>query len=799
MKNEKFNQLPYSRSSPNGKSFSLYYNDLARWLFIILTFTGLLSTGWFGIPLVPKYFLYNKIDIIAGLFTLFSALGTIWGVMAYREFSRAADIINSARDLARKLDPMIGDYEYRSYNPETKEYENGYVPLGPIDFWDKETQVPNWLDKGKYWNILLGLQTGNKEIMLQVVRDRDLPFTTGRRNVAVTIKELLPGTRSSSKLRRRYRYRVKIPQWLVINTERVRFADEKRKLNLNDLELSSLIADLNKKLVLAAAEIIEREKPRIQYPWKITTLGIYLNKSLPVRIIYRQVIRYFPGAKKHTVDDTNENLANIKDDDLIAAIIQVALQKGIPEHRIENIKVLISFLKNIYTKHGIGEGSSEYHNLHHSLEVAYISLQMLPKEFHGHSFNSKDYEIILVAGLLHDYDPDQMYANTQNNATQQPKGPKVQRTIDEICKTRIHDAYFTMNKLEFEDYFREYKSTLLPPIEFATTHPEYVKVEWKPNESRIVEALIWRTDFPYFKQKLAQEKFEQLISQLDKNGYDSIKIKLLAEILWLADLAVTYMGSDPIRAWDRVSNLYDELYLPKFEAVSRTDAFFSDFAEIELFKELIHMRHFPDIFRQRWNLVYQFFHEGNPSTQLNRTIMKARNLYLRINMELEMRSGEMLQNIAINNWAEYFIGIGKDQSEVLRAKSKFADLDPPNASAFWGDVHKLVPNIIDKSIDNFLMVLPENFKPLNSMEEKLSLRSLLASMLSKLTARGTLQILTDLEKDSVKFKELITIIVDTGFQLEVDYTGKVYFPTGWKGPGFINGRTPQILIFHSRK
>ena len=80
----------------------------------------------------------------------------------------------------------------------------------------------------------------------------------------------------------------------------------------------------------------------------------------------------------------------------LLAIIQVALQKGIPEHRIENIKILISFLKNIYTKHGIGEGSSEYHNLHHSLEVAYISLQMLPKEFHGHSFNSKDYEIILV-------------------------------------------------------------------------------------------------------------------------------------------------------------------------------------------------------------------------------------------------------------------------------------------------------------------------------------------------------------------------------------------------------------------
>ena len=42
-----------------------------------------------------------------------------------------------------------------------------------------------------------------------------------------------------------------------------------------------------------------------------------------------------------------------------------------------------------------------------------------------------------------------------------------------------------------------------------------------------------------------------------KQKQDSDKIKLLSEILWIADLAVTYMGSDPIRAWDRVTNLYD--------------------------------------------------------------------------------------------------------------------------------------------------------------------------------------------------------------------------------------------------
>ena len=801
--NNNNNNSSYAKGKVNGKSFSLYYNDLARWLFITLAFSGLLSTGLFGIPLAPKYLADNEIDIRASLFTLFSALGTIWGVMGYREFTRSANLVKEARDLARKLDPVIGNYEYSSYNPETKEYENGYAPLGPVDFWDKETQVPRWLDKGKYWHILLGFQTGNKEIMLQVVQDRDLPFTSGIENVALTSKEPLTGISSGRKSRKRYIYRVKIPQWIVMNTDRLRFAKRKEEWNIDDLGLSSIIADLNKKLVLAANEIIEREKPRIQYPWKTTAFGIYLNKSLPLRIVYKEVIRQFPGAKKRIIEDTNTNLANIEENKLIAAIIEVAIQKGIPTNRIDNINSLLSFLKNTYTKQGLGEGSSEYHNFHHSLEVAYMSLQLLPKEFHGHSFTSKDYEVILIAGLLHDYDPAQtIYSKVEvNNGTRQPKGPKVAGTINEIYKTRILDAYFTMNGIEFENYFREYKSALLPPVEFDTTHPEYVKVDTnqRPTESIIVEALIWRTDFPYSKQKISQEKFTQLMNLLGKQRQDTDKIKLLSEILWIADLAVTYMGSDPIRAWDRVTNLYDELDLPKVEAVSRTDAFFSDFAETDLFQELINMRQFPAIFRQRWNMVYQFFHEGNPSTQLNRIISKTRNLYLKVNLEIGMRTGEMLQQIAANNWAEYFIGIGTDQIEVLRAKSKFADLDPPNASAFWGDIRKLLPHILDKSIDNFLIVLPQNFVYFFTMQEKLSLRSLFAFLSAKLTAGGTLQLLTDLEINNVMFNDLIAIIMDAGFQIALGNVGKTYFPKDWKDTNFIEGQIPQVLIFHPKK
>jgi len=267
--------------------FSITYHNFARYLFITLAFAGLLSTGWFGIPLIPQYLISNEVDILSGIFTLFSSLGTIWGVMAYREFTKAVETVIEARMAARKLDPMIGDYEYKSYNPITKEYESGFVPSGPVDFWDKETQVPAWMDKGKYWHILLSLKGGNKEVKLTVVKDSDLPFYSGTRNVAMTARKTIGEERRS----RRLVYTVKIPQWLVMNTERKRFADV-----INGEQVGEIVADLNKKIVAASEEVAEWERQRIRYPWKGMTFGIYLNKSLPIRIVYRQVLRFFLGA-----------------------------------------------------------------------------------------------------------------------------------------------------------------------------------------------------------------------------------------------------------------------------------------------------------------------------------------------------------------------------------------------------------------------------------------------------------------------------------------------------------------------
>lgn len=778
-----------SHLSDEPRPFSLYYNDLARWLFITLTFSGLLATGWFGIPLTPTYFTTNQVDIVAAILTLMSALGTIWGAMGYRELTRSAERVLSANYKAKQLDPQIGDYQYRSFNPETKQYETGYLPLGPIDFWDKETKAPSWLDKGKYWHILLGLQSKNRDIIIQVVRDSELPFSSGRRNVAVTIKERIASLTSQRSKRRYFRYRVKIPQWLVMNTERSRYIDPREFQSLEGQEIRAKITDLNKALVSAAEEVIEREKPRIKYPYLITTLGIYLNKSLPLRIIYDEVGRYFPRSKKNFINDINKNLANAKNEELIAAIIQVASDRGILPNNIRKIRTLINFLANAYDNQGLGEGSTEYHNFHHSLEVSYMVLQMLPRDFHGFVFTEKDYEFILVSALLHDYDPVQStFVTTATNDNRAPpvsvKGPKVSRTINELKKSRIHEAYFMLNPSEFEEYFRDRSHTPKTPAEFSTTHPEYLRsaAYERTKESLLVESLIWHTDFPYSTSQQAHKAFSSTLKDLSAEGYNSDKISLLAEILWLADLSVTYMSSDPIRAWDRVTSLYDELYLPKLEAVSRTDAFFADFAETRLFKELLGSKTFPDVFRQRWNLVYQFFHEGNPSTQLNRTIADAKKLFLKVNVQLAMMNGQMLEQVAIDHWAEYFIGVSDDQQEVLRAKNRFAMLDPPNASAFWGSTPKLIPNVIDKVIDNFIIVLPKN--ALDQIEDSnhiTSFKALLSIMKPKLRDEGTIQILTNTKEYTEHQSEIMFLLRDCGFDMITDEKYKVYFPNKSQG------------------
>jgi DNA-directed RNA polymerase subunit F len=164
-------------------------------------------------------------------------------------------------------------------------------------------------------------------------------------------------------------------------------------------------------------------------------------------------------------------------------------------------------------------------------------------------------------------------------------------------------------------------------------------------------------------------------------------------------------------------------------------------------------------------------------------------------VDLGMLDSEMLYTIASNHWSEYFIGIAKDQNEVLRAKSKFATLDPQNASSFWGDIMKLVPHIQNRSIDNFFIVLPENTVSSNTIQ---SLKVLLSILKVKLTSdRGTVQILTDMNVDIETFKELESNLTSSSFQFsKID---KVYFPKAQKDGSLLNENNTRVLALRSAK
>jgi hypothetical protein len=776
------------------KSFSLYYYDLVRTLFVTLAFTGILSTGWFGIPLAPRYFTdvpINNLDII---FAIFSSLGSIWGIMAYREFTKTRDNILLVRDLCKKIDPLIGDYDYSTFNPITKKNELGYFPVGPTDFWDRETVVPEWLDKGKYWHIMLRLQIKNKEILLKVVKDNDLPFFSGKRNVATTSRENL---KTDSKFKKKYRYVVCVPQWLVMNTELSNFS--RSELNVNDSDFGLLMNAINKPLGLASNDITQHEKQRIKYSWKFSSLPIYLIKSLPIQIIYKEIFtktaKYIPAQKKHIIEETNINLAYLSNDELIESLLVLARIKNIRSKSIAKINIILQFLKNEYQKLGLGDGSKRYHNLHHSLEVAYASLQMLPEELHGYYFLEEDYEYILVASLLHDYDPYQ-YNYKTSIGLYRFEGPKVENTIGELLKIRIIDAYFSMNEIEFKNYFRHYHYPLLPPVDYVTTHPEFVKSN-KPLQSLIIETLIWRTDYPFTKKTHAQRNYYALIDKISHLIGLSEKYILLSEVLSLADLSVTYMSSDPINAWYRVTSLYEELNLPRSEAISRTDQFFSEIMKIELFQELLNNRNFSGVFKQRWNLVYQFYHEGNPSTQINRTIENAEISYSKINLQIGVQTGDVLYHIALEHKDEYFIGISTNEDAVLHIKDKFANLMQHNVSCFWGDAKKLLPNLQSRSIDNILFILNNfpNFNNHNGQDSELLL--LFKGVSISLKSRGTFQILTNINKNSEKEKEIIKIASKYGFQLlKSNDDHKVYFPQSYIPKEFFPTESVSLLVFH---
>ena len=723
----------------------------------------MISTGIFTIPLVSDSFSDKELDWnrdwTTVLFTVTSALGCIWGLMAHSQFDITTKRIRNTWNLCRKLDPFIGEYDYKTLNPETNHLEDGYAYHGLVDFWDRENEIPHWLDKGKYWKILLELRKIDKNVRLEVTKDANLPFKRGKGNLVVILKRLdqvdSPGKKNGSTDNKNGIFRVIIPQWLVINTEYKRFnIFSQPEINT----ITNILSGVNKNIPKIIDEIIFKEKPVLKHSGNIlTSLSTYLNKSLPIRIMYSKIEEILPGAKKRQIQYTNENLSSVTLDYLIESIFLKARSTGINQESLTKLHLLSQYLKKEYDKLGLGEGSSEYHNLHHSLEVAYMTLNMLPKEIHGYTITKRDYEIMLVAALLHDYDPVQ---GNSHKDLKYLRVPTVANTVAEIKRKRIHDAYFLLNSEELVRFFRKYES---PPLvearEFATTHPEMLNGREATIEGKIVEALIWRTDYPF--NENAYNNFNQLLKEIDGQDFSVEKINLIAEILSLADLSVTYLSSDPLLAWNRVVKLYEELDFPLVEAVSRTDRFLSLFSEGSLFQDIISRKNFPDVFRQKWDNVYQFFHEGNPSNKINNLILDAKTKYEKINMDVSVSNCDYLINTALQNKNEYHIGIVKDKDEIIKAQTKLSGLQIENIEILPGNPDNILPFIKDKSVDNFMITIFCDNSEKKVNKERM-LKNLLHSYQSKISQDGTIQIIVENEQD---FRKIMSLMPEHDFKI----------------------------------
>ncbi len=732
---------------PNFKrAFNLIYYDLAKGFFIILSFISMITTGFFGIPLITNFFLNTKPHLMYFLLVLFSLLNCIWGLMAYNQFDRVTRLVKKTKSLSNRLDPMIGDYEYNTFNPEKKEWEEGYTHYGNVDFWDSDNDVPQWMDKAKYWKIFIELQRINKNTILQISKDKNPYLINEKKILAVTVKESEINSDIKNKKRSKFKYRVILPQWIVLNTEYKKF-NSNFQSEINNI--TNTIAEVNKNIPSLIDEIINREKIIITQPWNpLISLVTYLNISLPIRIIYSKIKNLSPEAKNRRIQYINDNLSGVSVNELIEAIILKARKIGIDEKSCNKLLSLIKFLKNEYEKVGLGEGASEYHNFHHSLEVAYMSLNMLPKEIHGYNFEKKDYEIMVIAALLHDYDP----LHDRRTRKSYSRIPRVPNTLEEIRRKRIHDAYFTFSNEDLVKFFRKNDSPYSPTQEYVSIHPEYLKDKENKIESKIIEALIWRTDFPF--DTASQTNFKNLLQEIsNRDGYTLEKINLVAEILSLSDLSVTYLSSDPLLAWNRVVRLYQELDLPIIEAITGTDRFLSLFAEGSLFKEIISRKNFPVTFKQKWENVYAFFHEGNPSNHINKIILDARTRYQKINMEINMNNCDFLISSATIFTNEFFIGIGKNKENMMYAQSKLKMFNIDNLMVYPGNMEKLLPFVKDKSIDNFIVNLylekntDKNNTPL--------LNDLLYSYNTKLVLNGSVKIILNKNQNINEIESLI--------------------------------------------
>jgi hypothetical protein len=91
-------------------------------------------------------------------------------------------------------------------------------------------------------------------------------------------------------------------------------------------------------------------------------------------------------------------------------------------------------------------------------------------------------------------------------------------------------------------------------------------------------------------------------------------------------------------------------------------------------------------------------------------------------------------------------------------------------------------------------VLPEYYLSIITAEDKNSLQAMLSIMSNKLVRAGKVQILTDVEKETILFRKLVLTANEAGLELSSS-TDKKYFPNDWIDPEFKPNRIPQLVVF----
>ena len=145
---------------------------------------------------------------------------------------------------------------------------------------------------------------------------------------------------------------------------------------------------------------------------------------------------------------------------------------------------------------------------------------------------------------------------------------------------------------------------------------------------------------------------------------------------------------------------------------------------------------------------------------------------------------------------EYFIKIDTDQESVINIKNRILVLKPQNATIFWGDAIKLLPNIYNNSIDNIFFIFSTPITNRIDFDLEVNKFHLIFHGVSTvLKPTGILQLIINLPQSDEFVIKIVSIADQYG--LQICHLGEpyVYFLKSYIHKEFFTDRIISILLF----